>query len=152
MRFGAAAALLMAIFAAQQLFAQPAAVVSFADAVTPAYARQAPFVLAMVGPGAVAPELGPTPALNNSLAHLEGADVLLLFVESYGAVTYKAPAIADGLVASRVDLGAAVAETYGREVVTAYVESPTFGGGSWLAHLSLISGVEVRDQVPHTRR
>ncbi len=47
----AAAALLLAIFTAQQLFAQPAAVVSFADAVTPAYARQARFVLAMVGPG-----------------------------------------------------------------------------------------------------
>jgi hypothetical protein len=32
-----------------------------------------------------------------------------------------------------------------REVVSAYVESPTFGGSSWLAHLSLISGIEVRD-------
>ncbi len=87
--------------------------------------------------------------MNNSLARLEGADVLLLFVESYGAVTYEAPAVADGLVASRVDLGAAVAETQ-REVVTAYVESPTFGGSSWLAHLSLISGVEVRDQYAYT--
>src|SRR5229473_3003558 len=26
-----------------------------------------------------------------------------------------------------------------------FVESPTFGGSSWLAHLSLMSGVEVRD-------
>ena len=146
---GAAAGLLLVIFTAQQLFAQPAAVVSFADAVTPAYAHQARFVLAMVGPGAVAPELGPTPDLNNSLARLEGADVLLLFVESYGAVTYETPAIADGLVASRADLRAAVAET-DREVVTAYVESPTFGGASWLAHLSLISGVEVRDQYAYT--
>jgi len=32
-----------------------------------------------------------------------------------------------------------------RDVVSAYVESPTFGGGSWLAHLSLLSGIEVRD-------
>jgi hypothetical protein len=146
---GAAAALLLVVFAAQQLTAQPAAVVSFADPVTPAYARQAHFVLAMVGPGAVAPRLGPTPDVNNSLARLEGADVLLLFVESYGAVTYETPAIADGLVESRADLSAAVAET-DREVVTAYVESPTFGGGSWLAHLSLISGVEVRDQYAYT--
>src|SRR5262245_24531268 len=146
---GVAATLLLVIFAAQQLSAQPAAVVSFADAVTPAYARQARFVLAMVGPGAVAPRLGPTPDLNNSLARLEGADVLLLFVESYGAVTYETPAIADGLVASRADLRAAVDET-DREVITAYVESPTFGGSSWLAHLSLISGVEVRDQYAYT--
>ena len=146
---GAAAALLLVVFAAQKLTAQPAAVVSFADPVTPAYARQARFVLAMVGPGVVAPRLGPTPDVNNSLARLEGADVLLLFVESYGAVTYETPAIADGLVESRADLSAAVAET-DREVVTAYVESPTFGGGSWLAHLSLISGVEVRDQYAYT--
>ena len=29
--------------------------------------------------------------------------------------------------------------------MSAFVESPTFGGGSWLAHLSLLSGIEVRD-------
>ena len=57
----------------------------------------------MLGPGAVTPRLGPTPDLTNSLARLEGADVLLVFVESYGAVTYETPAIADGLVESRAD-------------------------------------------------
>jgi len=142
---GTTAAALLVIFTAQQLAAQPSAVLSFADPVTPAYVRQARFVLAMLGPGAVAPRLGPTPDLNNDLSRLEGADVFLVFVESYGAVTYETPAIADGLVESRADLQAAVKET-DREVVTAYVESPTFGGSSWLAHLSLISGVEVRDQ------
>jgi hypothetical protein len=30
------------------------------------------------------------------------------------------------------------------------VESPTFGASSWLAHLSLLSGVEVRDQYAYT--
>ena len=64
-------------------------------------------------------------------------------------MTYETPAIADGLVESRADLQSAVEET-DREVVTAYVESPTFGGSSWLAHLSLISGVEVRDQYAYT--
>ena len=29
--------------------------------------------------------------------------------------------------------------------MSAFVESPTFGGGSWLAHISLLSGIEVRD-------
>jgi hypothetical protein len=146
---GTAATALIVIFGTQQLLAQPSAVVAFADPVTPAYVRQARFVLAMLGPGAVAPRLGPTPNLENDLARLEGADVLLLFVESYGAVTYETPAIADGLVESRADLQAAVKET-DRAVVTAYVESPTFGGSSWLAHLSLISGVEVRDQYAYT--
>ena len=36
--------------------------------------------------------------------------------------------------------------TTGRGVVSAFVSSPTFGGGSVLAHLSLLSGIEVRDQ------
>ena len=29
--------------------------------------------------------------------------------------------------------------------MSAFVESPTFGGSSWLAHISLLSGIEVRD-------
>jgi len=140
---------LLAVFGAQHASAQQASVVSFADPVTPAYVRQVRFVFAMLGPGTVAPKLAATPDLNNSLSRLEGADVLLMFVESYGAVTWETPAIADGLVTSRADLRAAVAET-DREVVTAYVESPTFGGSSWLAHLSLISGVEVRDQYAYS--
>ncbi len=146
---GVAATALLMIFGAQHLLAQPSAIVSYAEPVTPAYVRQVRFVLAMLGPGAVAPRLGPTPDVDRSLARLESADVLLIFVESYGAVTYETPAIADGLVASRADLGVAVSET-DREVVTAYVESPTFGGSSWLAHLSLISGVEVRDQYAYS--
>lgn len=146
---GATASALIVIFAVQQVMAQPATMVTFARPVTPAYVRQARFVLAMLGPGAVAPRLGPSPNVSNSLAALDGADVLLVFVESYGAITYDTPAVADGLVESRADLRAAVAET-DREVVSAYVESPTFGGSSWLAHLSLISGVEVRDQFAYT--
>ena len=146
---GLAAILFIVVFGAQQLSAQPSAIVSFAKPVTPAYMRQARFVLAMLGPGGVAPRLGPSPGLDTRGAQLEGAGVLLVFVESYGAVTYEMPAIADGLVESRADLRAAVEET-DREVVTAYVESPTFGASSWLAHLSLISGVEVRDQYAYT--
>ena len=30
--------------------------------------------------------------------------------------------------------------------MSAFVESPTFGGSSWLAHISLLSGVEIRDE------
>ena len=31
-------------------------------------------------------------------------------------------------------------------MVSAYVESPTFGGNSWLAHISLLSGFGIRDE------
>ena len=30
--------------------------------------------------------------------------------------------------------------------MSAFVESPTFGGNSWLAHISLLSGLEIRDE------
>jgi hypothetical protein len=75
---------------------------------------------------------------------LEGDDVLLLFLESYGAVTYDEPGIARTVSPARDELAHAAAET-GRHIVSAYASSPTFGGGSWLAHASFMSGVEVRD-------
>jgi phosphoglycerol transferase MdoB-like AlkP superfamily enzyme len=38
-----------------------------------------------------------------------------------------------------------------RDVVSAFVESPTFGGSSWLAHVSLLTGVDVRDARTNAR-
>jgi len=146
---GALAGTALIVFAGQQLSPRVTTTVAFADPATLAYVRQVRFVLAMVGPGVTAPRLGPSPALDAGLRGLGGADVLLIFVESYGAVTYETPAISAGLAESRADFEAAIRET-GRQVVSAYVESPTFGGGSWLAHLSLMSGVEVRDQYAYT--
>ncbi len=58
---GATAALLLVIFGAQQLFAQPAAVVSFADPVTPAYAASGPLRSRDARPGRSRARLGPTP-------------------------------------------------------------------------------------------
>ena len=146
---GSLAGVVILLFAGQRLHAGFPSDVAFADPVTPAYVRQARFALAMVGAGAAAPALGPSPALDTGLRGLGGVDALLIFVESYGAVTFETPAISAGLVKSRADFEAAIRET-GRQVVSAYVESPTFGGSSWLAHLSLLSGVEVRDQYAYT--
>jgi hypothetical protein len=136
----------LVVFAGQQFQDERERLVAFADPVTPAYVRQARTVLAMVGPGAVAPAIRPGPAAFASrLRGLRGADVLLAFVESYGAVTFESPALAAIITPSRAAFEAAVRET-GRRVVSAYVESPTFGASSWLAHLTLITGLEVRDQ------
>jgi len=146
---GSLAGVVVLLFAVQPLRDRFPVTVAFADPVTAAYARQAHFVLAMLGPGAVAPSLGPSPAFESDLQGLAGADVLLVFLESYGEVTYDSPEISVVLSRSRRDLESAVADT-GREVVSAYVESPTFGGSSWLAHLSLLSGVEVRDQYAYS--
>jgi hypothetical protein len=144
---GSAAAIVIALFTIQQL--SGASLVPFADSVTPAYARQARYVLAMVGPGAAAPVLGDSPAFDSRLRGIAGTDVLLVFLESYGAVTFETPGMAAGLTASRSAFETAIRDSR-RQIVSAYVDSPTFGASSWLAHLSLLSGVEVRDQYAYT--
>jgi hypothetical protein len=113
---------------------------AFSPPVTGMYARQARlFASTLKGSAAIAP----SPPMNFDLSHVAGADVLLFFIEAYGSVTYDRPEFANRLAADRSRLETAIHET-GRDVVSAYVESPTFGGSSWLAHVSLLSGVEVK--------
>ena len=94
--------------------------------------------------------MGRLPRCDSSLSRVSGADVFLIFIESYGAVSWDRPEFAQALAASRGRLEADIRET-GRSVVSALVESTTFGGESWLAHISLLSGTEVRDQRTNVR-
>jgi len=115
--------------------------IPLARPVTLTYARQVGVaVRAMRGTTTVPP----SPPMTANLARVKGADVYLVFLESYGAVTFDRPEFAKGLAASRAAFESAIRETR-RDVVSAFVESPTFGGNSWLAHITLMSGVEVRD-------
>ena len=52
------------------------------------------------------------------------------------------------LAASRESLARQI-EASGRHVVSAFVRSPTFGGASDLAHLGLLSGIDLSDPVRH---
>ena len=88
--------------------------------------------------------LPPAPSVQNDLSRVAGADVLILFVESYGMTSWERPEFQPVLVPARDTLASAIAGT-GRSIVTGVVESTTFGGESWLAHISLLSGTEVRD-------
>jgi hypothetical protein len=83
--------------------------------------------------------------MDASLAGVKGADVLLIFIESYGAVSWDYANLAAPVAREREQLAADIHGT-GRDVVSAFVESPTFGGNSWLAHISLLSGLEIRDE------
>ena len=147
---GAIAAAIAVLFAGQRLQpvgaffpAQP----PFATPVTQTYARQARLVAdALSG----SRSLAPSPVMTSDLARVRGADVFLIFIESYGAIAYERPEIAPRLAAARAELDEAIRATH-RDVASAYVESPTFGGSSWLAHLSLMSGVEVRDPETNAR-
>jgi hypothetical protein len=85
-----------------------------------------------------------------SLEALAGDDVLLVFLESYGSVTLREPALAARLAAERAALARAVAAT-GRRAASATIVAPTFGGNSWLSHLSLLTGRDVTDPGAYAR-
>lgn len=84
------------------------------------------------------------PLVASSLGGLAGADVIVLFIESYGATTFDKAEHANALKNARSRLAGVIAQT-GRLTASTSVSSPTFGGGSWLAHSSFLSGFEVRD-------
>jgi hypothetical protein len=111
--------------------------------VTATYAQQARFLFDAYAATADR-KLPAVPLPASNMRRLEGADVQLVFLESYGAVAYDKPEIAEIVTPARNAFASAVQAT-GRRVFSTYVESPTFGGGSWLAHISLMSGMEIRD-------
>ena len=137
---GLAAAATVGLFVTQRLGADLPRTL-FSAPVTQTYARQVRLMAATLSGSIVIP---PGPPMNSDLSLVRGVDVFLIFIESYGAISYERPEFAARLARERVQLEAAIHEAKA-EVVSAYVESPTFGGSSWLAHLSLLSGVEVRD-------
>ena len=130
----------------------------FSLPLTPTLVQQTQLVARVLQPERGDAVLGPGPAFDGDLSALAGADgaggaggpadVLLLFAESYGAVTLDMPALATALAAPRAQLAQAIAAG-GRGVVSARVRSPTFGGASWLAHASLLSGLPITDPGHH---
>lgn len=79
------------------------------------------------------------------LSGLAGKDVLLVFVESYGRVAVQGTSYSPG-IAQVLDESTAVLDAAGYQSRSAYLTSPTFGAGSWLAHSSLQSGLWVNSQ------
>jgi hypothetical protein len=144
---GAAASAVLLLFIANAIHALGDFEPAFATPVTQTYARQARLV---AGALSASHTLPPSPSMHADLALVKDTDVFLVFIESYGAIAFERPDMAPQLEAGRADLDAAI-HGAGRDVVSAYVESPTFGGSSWLAHLSLMSGVEVRDPETNAR-
>jgi phosphatidylglycerophosphate synthase len=79
------------------------------------------------------------------LARLRGHDVLVVFVESYGRVAVQGTSYAPG-IDRLLDRGTSRLETDGYQLRSAFLTSPTFGAGSWLAHSTLQSGLWVDSQ------
>jgi len=83
----------------------------------------------------------PAPA-GGDLAQLKTHDVLLIYVESYGTVVFDEPRYRNTLAPALAQFGAA-AKAAGYSIASSRLVSPTFGGGSWLAHGTLASGLKL---------
>jgi Sulfatase len=87
---------------------------------------------------------GATPG-GQLLTGLRGKDVIFAFVESYGRSAVEDPSMGPGVDAV-LDQGTQELKDAGFGARTGFLTSATFGGGSWLAHSTLMSGLWVNDQ------
>jgi hypothetical protein len=79
------------------------------------------------------------------LTGLRGKDVILTFVESYGRSAVENPDLA-AVVDPVLDDGTRRLAAAGFAAKSAFLTSSTFGGSSWLAHATFLSGLWVDNQ------
>jgi hypothetical protein len=79
------------------------------------------------------------------LTGLRGKDVLVVFVESYGQVAVQGTTFSPGVDAV-LRSGTTQLAQAGYSARSAFLDSPTFGGISWLAHSTLQSGLWITNQ------
>ncbi|WP_326563822.1 CDP-alcohol phosphatidyltransferase family protein [Micromonospora peucetia] len=82
------------------------------------------------------------------LTGLRGKDVVVAFVESYGRDAVEDPEYAQGVGAVLAD-GDRRLRAAGFASRSGFLTSPTTGGGSWLAHATLLSGMWVDNDQRH---
>ena len=80
------------------------------------------------------------------LSRLEGRNVVVAFIESYGMAALEDPEFA-ATIRPRLDEAAARIEGAGLHVATGELASPTLGGQSWYAHGTLLSGLWLENQL-----
>ncbi len=142
---GAAAAALLILYGAGRLSLHLSTERWFALPVTPMFIEQIRLTLEATllrNPAWIA-AAPPLPALKRNSRPV--GDVLVIFFESYGALTLDDPRFAAPLAGDFAALEQALTAA-GWQVASARLESSTFGGGSWLAHASLLSGLRIADQ------
>ncbi|MFI7606528.1 sulfatase [Micromonospora sp. NPDC049366] len=82
------------------------------------------------------------------LTGLRGKDVVLAFVESYGRDAVEDPEFA-GEIGPLLDAGDRRLRANGYASRSGFLTSPTAGGGSWLAHDTLLSGLWIDNEQRH---
>ncbi len=83
-----------------------------------------------------------SPTQAAALPGLAGRDVLLVFVESYGASSVFDPRFSE-VTLPRLDEMAKRLDAAGLSVATGMLDAPIRGGQSWLAHASTLSGLHI---------
>ena len=125
-------------------FAQLPAMSWFSTSVSVSFARQARLMIAESSGTSQRIRVSNSSLPPSNLKRLDGADVFILFLESYGGTSFVHPPYAEALSESRIAFAKTI-DASNRQVVSGYVDSPTFAGVSWLAHASLLSGLDIRD-------
>lgn len=79
------------------------------------------------------------------LTGLRGKDVIFAFIESYGRSAVEDPEMAPQVTAT-LAAGTERLRKAGFSSRSAFLTSPTAGGGSWLAHSTFMSGLWIKNQ------
>lgn len=74
------------------------------------------------------------------LGALQGKDVFIIFIESYGRCIWDAPTYRQALEPRLRDFETSLRND-GYSLASSFIASSAFGGGSWLAHSTLQSGI-----------
>jgi hypothetical protein len=101
------------------------------------------------GGGPYAAALAAPSPPRSDLAGLKGRDVYLVYLESYGTTVFDTPQFLAVLGEPLTQFETSLRNA-GYTVASNRLVSPTFGGGSWLAHATLASGVRLDDPVLYT--
>jgi len=114
----------------------------FALPITPVYAKQAVFAARAVAGTVPAMDFMKGDVVASDLARLEKGDMFVFFLESYGAVAHKEAGLSSAVIPRLQRLEEKLGSD-GWHVASAFLTSPTFGGASWLAHSSFLSGLTI---------
>jgi hypothetical protein len=87
---------------------------------------------------------------DSNLTGLKRRDVYLVYIESYGTTVFDTPEFRSALRGSLIDFESML-RAAGYTMASNRLVSPTFGGGSWLAHATLASGVRMDDPVLYSQ-
>jgi hypothetical protein len=116
--------------------------------VLPTYFAQASILLESMAERRGESTLPASPRFDSDLKRLNGSDFKLFFLESYGAINFDHADLRKALRPEYQSLQKQL--TAGSwSVASAFITSSTFGGGTDLAHMALLSGVDTRDPRRH---